>query len=226
LSTTGKAIIDRIAMALTYGGTGRTSMRQLLGMTAALALLAGCTDASEPIEDGSVADDTPVESDTGASDVLTSEGWGPLRIGMTRDEVVEAVGGPADPDAMGGPEPELCDEFPPARAPAGLFVMIENGVLASISLGEGSTIETPEGLSVGDSAEAVRTAYGDRLEVYPHHYLGLPAEYLTVWTTGDIPENGNPDENARGIRYETDVDGIVELIHAGGPSIQYVEGCL
>ena len=201
-------------------------MKKIMGLTATLALLAGCTDAGEPTEDSSVADDMQEASDTVASDVLTSESWGPLRIGMTRDEVIAAVGGPADPDAMGGPEPELCDEFPPARAPAGLFVMIENGILASISLGEGSTIETPEGLSVGDSADAVRAAYGDRLEVFPHHYLGLPAEYLTVWTTGDITENGTSDSDARGIRYETNEDRNIELIHAGGPSIQYVEGCL
>ena len=201
-------------------------MKRLIGMTVALVLLGGCTDTGEQGEDIANADGAQEAADAAASDVLTPQGWGPLRIGMTRDEVVAAVGGPADPDAMGSPEPEFCDQFPPAQAPAGLYVTLENGVLASITLSEGSTITTPEGLSVGDNADAVRAAYGDRLEVFPHHYIGLPAEYLTVWTSGEIGENGTQDENARGIRYETNEDGVIQLIHAGGPSIQYVEGCL
>ena len=201
-------------------------MKKFVAMTAAMALFAGCSDSGDPADDCAATDETQSISDNAPSDMLTPQGWGPLQIGMTRDEVVSAVGSPADPDAMGSPEPEFCDQFPPARAPAGLYVMLENGLLSSITLSEGSTIETPEGLSVGDSAHAVRAAYGDRLEVFPHHYIGLPAEYLTVWTTGEIGENGTQDENARGIRYETNEDGVIQLIHAGGPSIQYVEGCL
>lgn len=201
-------------------------MKTIMGMTAAIALLAGCAETSEPADNASAQEETPVSADAAPSDVLTADGWGPLRIGMTRDDVEAALGGAANPDAVGGPEPEICDEFRPARAPEGFYVMIENGLLASITLTEGTTVQTPEGLSVGDSADAVRAAYGDRLEVYPHHYIGLPAEYLTIWTTGAIPESGDPDENARGIRYETDAEGMVQRIHAGGPSIQYVEGCL
>ena len=35
-----------------------------------------------------------------------------------------------------------------------------------------------------------------------------------------------PAANARGIVYEVGLEGDVSQIHAGGPSIQYVEGCL
>lgn len=201
-------------------------MKKLLGMTAVMALFAGCADTSESTEGAEVADDEQAATDTVASDVLTPEGWGPLRIGMTRDEVTAAVGDFDDPDGTGLPDPESCDNYPPSRAPAGLYVMLEQGVLTNIALAEGSTVETSEGLSVGDSADAVRAAYGDQLVVEPHHYIGLPAEYLTVWIAGEITENGTSDPNARGIRYETNTDGLIQLIHAGGPSIQYVEGCL
>ena len=34
------------------------------------------------------------------------------------------------------------------------------------------------------------------------------------------------DEAARGITYEIGTDGKVQSIFAGGPAIQYVEGCL
>jgi hypothetical protein len=57
-------------------------------------------------------------------DLITPDGWGPLRIGMSGAEVVAAAGEDANPDAVGGPDPERCDEFRPARAPAGILVMV------------------------------------------------------------------------------------------------------
>jgi len=44
----------------------------------------------------------------------------------------------------------------------------------------------------------------------------------------DQPAEGSvnvTDPNARGIRYEIDGDGMVSMIHVGGPAIQLVEGC-
>lgn len=201
-------------------------MKKLMGMTAALSLIVGCADTSAPTTDANGSDQDPAAPDTATLAVLTPEGWGPLRIGMSRVEVTAAVGDAGHPDGSGMPDPEMCDEFPPERAPAGFYVMIEEDVLTRISIGEGTDIETAEGLSIGGTADAVRAAYGDQLESEPHHYIGLPGEYLTVWTVGESSENGMSDENARGIRYETDMDGRIQSIHAGGPSIQYVEGCL
>lgn len=196
----------------------------------AATALAACTQegGSDTAAAEEATAEAPAESGEAASaePVLTAEGYGPLRIGMTLDEVNAALGPDDDPDAIGGPEPEMCDQFHPENAPDGMIVMIEQGVLTSISLGEGSPVETSEGLSVGDAASAVRAAYGDRIRQMPHTYVDPPGEYLTVWTRGetDEPYTDNPD--ARGIRYEIGMDGNVEIIHAGGPSIQYVEGCL
>lgn len=153
-------------------------------------------------------------------DALTSEGWGPLRIGMTRDEIVAAAGEDANPGAVGGPEPEECDQFRPRNAPEGMIVMVERGRLTRITLVAGSSIRTEAGFGVGDSAAEIRTAYGARGVRSPHKYKPSPADYLTVWSAG--PESSNP----RGIVYESGTDGRVTHIHAGGPSIQYVEGCL
>ena len=82
------------------------------------------------------------------------------------------------------------------------------------------------GFGVGASAADIKAAYGDGLQAEPHHYLGLPAEYLTAWSGGQPTEPYVQDAAARGIRYETAADARVEQIHVGGPSIQYVEGCL
>lgn len=199
-------------------------MRLVIAMTATMMLVTGCGQSSEPAEPPAEIEEETSEAP--GDGLLTAEGWGPLRIGMTREEVTAAVGAKADPDAMGGPEPELCEEYQPADTPEGLYVMIEEGNLARITLAGDTEVRTAEGITVGDSADQVRAAYGDAFRARPHTYIDAPGEYLTVWSTGDVGENGTSDDNARGIRYEIGEDGMVRLIHAGGPAIQYVEGCL
>jgi hypothetical protein len=151
---------------------------------------------------------------------LTAHGWGALRIGMTRAEVVATVGNDAHPEAVGGPDQEACDEFRPKGAPEGMLVMIEHDRLTRISISEGTNIETEHGFRVGDAAAEIKAAYGGRAVVAPHKYIPAPAEYITLWSSG--PSASDP----RGIVYEIGPDGRVKHIHAGGPSIQYVEGCL
>jgi hypothetical protein len=202
-------------------------MKEILILTLVAVGLAGCTE--DIMADGGEGDVLQQANTNSANDeaVLTAEGWGPLRIGMNAEDVFEAVGGKADPNADSGGDPEYCDEYQPERTPDGLFVMMEEGILTRITLGDNDDIRTDQGLTIGDSADAVRAAYGDRLDAIPHFYIGLPAEYLTVWTNGSPSIDGsllNPD--ARGIRYVTGEDRTIEFIQAGGPSIEYVEGCL
>ena len=175
-------------------------------------------DRSRPAS--SKVDDPAVASATPTLTTLTAEGWGPLRIGMTRAEVVAAAGEDANPQAVGGPEPEVCDEFRPEEAPEGLLVMMERDRLTRITVSDGTSIRTEPGFGVGDPAGPIREAYGADAVVSLHKYVSAPARYITVWKAA-------PDAaNARGIVYEIDATGRVAHIHAGGPSIQYVEGCL
>ena len=175
--------------------------------------------AGPPAVDSSVpADSAPLTVDT--LPPLTPDGWGPLQVGMTLAEIVAAAGDDANPGAVGGPDPDSCDEFRPERAPAGLLVMVEQGRLTRISLLAGSPVRTERGFMVGDSASAVEAAYGAEAVTSPHKYVPAPARYVTVWRTEP------PSSGARGLVYEVGADGLVSHIHAGGPSIQYVEGCL
>jgi hypothetical protein len=152
--------------------------------------------------------------------LLTPDGWGPLRIGMSKAEVVLAAGGDSNPAAVGGPDPERCDEFHPSKAPAGILVMVESGVLTRISVSRNSEIRTPEGLRVGASAARVLEVYGPRARVDPHKYWPDPAKYITAW------REAPPETDRRGIRFEVDSAGAVVHMRAGTRSIEYVEGCL
>lgn len=202
---------------------------------AALALLAAACSAGQPAANDAAevaapaqpaaAPSAAAESDPRARPPLTAEGWGPLRIGMTLAEVTAALGPDSDPEAVGGPDPESCDQFRPARAPEGMLVMIEEGVLTSITLIDNASVKTDRGLGLGIPAAAVRAAYGDRLQATPHKYEDAPAEYLTIWAKGGGPADRLVPPHSRGIQYEVDSAGKVGSIHAGGPSILYVEGC-
>jgi len=193
--------------------------------TLAIALglsLAACTAEPPPTPTAP----PPVAEQPVDANALTAEGWGPLRIGMSMAEITAALGPDANPDAVGGPDPESCTQFRPERAPEGMLLMVENGVLTRISLIRGSDIKTDRGFGLGDTAAAIKAAYGANAVSSPHHYQGLPAEYIAAWSNVR-PAAGEyvREASARGIVYETNVQGIVEIIHAGGPSIQYVEGC-
>ena len=145
---------------------------------------------------------------------LAPSGLGPARIGMTREQVsqvlhVELQGNFIDNEGA-------CQELVGVDdALVGLFFMFEDGKLTRISASEPSAVVTPRGIHVGSTAEEVRKAYGAELKVEPHHYEAPPAEYLTYWL--------KPEKS--GVRFETDVNGKVETIHAGDSSIQLVEGC-
>jgi hypothetical protein len=203
----------------------------LLSTLSAVALaLAACSPAAEtpapaavtPTSETAVAPLEATPSPIG--DTLTATGWGPLRIGMTKAEVIAAVGDTRSPDAAGIPGSD-CLEFKPLQAPADFWVMIEGDKLTRITVGELSAVKDAKGLGLGDTAAKVKETYGASAVASPHKYQDAPAEYITAWEGGPRAGPYVQDEAARGIVYEIDGTGKVGAIHAGGPSIQYVEGC-
>ena len=145
---------------------------------------------------------------------LTPAGWGPVRIGMTRDQAEKALKIRLEGEAFDN-EGSCFELYSSDHKLAGLYFMFLDGKLSRVSAGEKSTIKTPRGVGVGATAAEVQAAYGEKLQVEAHHYLDLPAEYLTYWLKPEV----------RGVRFETDAQRKVETMHAGNDSIQLVEGC-
>lgn len=195
----------------------------------ALLSLAACERTDDPVaQPPSAAATPPAEvappTPAPAANVVTSEGLGPVRIGMSRAEVVGLWGEDSAPNAVGGADPATCDQFHPVNAPAGVNVMIQNGVLTRITLMRTAESKTDRGFGLGDPALAIKEAYGGAVIAQPHKYQSPPAEDLFAWTQGGSTAYVT-DPAARGIRYEIGSDGKVSMIHAGDPSIQLVEGC-
>lgn len=168
---------------------------------------------------------TPVApADAASANVLTPLGYGPLKIGMTQAEVDAAVGPP--PANAAEATPSECRYYHPPRAPEGLLVMLENGVLTRLTAIKGSTVKTEDGVGVGYDGEQLKARYGAAATVTPHKYEGAPSAYVTIWPGKPQLQGAYvTDPTARGLVYEIGQDGKVAFIHAGGPSIQNVEGC-
>lgn len=150
----------------------------------------------------------------GEAPTLNPDGYGGARIGMTVAEASAALGVPLTPEGE-DIDPECFHVFP-AAGPTELFFMVIDDRIARVSLYEGpSAIRTDKGIGLGDAAQKVREAYGETLADEEHEYLGPAARYLTIWDA----------LSERGIRYETDTDGKVDKIHAGGEAIRLIEGC-
>lgn len=145
---------------------------------------------------------------------LTPAGWGPVRIGMTQDQAEKALKMELEGEAFDN-EGSCIELYSSDPKLAGLYFMFLDGKLSRVSAGDKSRIDTPRGMGVGATADEIRKAYGEKLKAEPHHYLDLPAEYLTYWV--------KPSKS--GVRFETDSQRKVETIHAGNESIRLIEGC-
>lgn len=196
-------------------------IRNAVLSSVALLALAAC-DASESAKAPDAAAPA-VMGDAASANVLTPLGYGPLKIGMTQAEADAAVGPP--PAKAAEAEPSECRYYHPPRAPEGLLVMVEKGVLTRLTATRDSTVKTEDGVGVGADGEQLKARYG-AATVTPHKYQGAPSAYVTLWPGRPQLQGAYvTDPTARGLVFEIGDDGKVAFIHAGGPSIQNVEGC-
>ncbi len=146
---------------------------------------------------------------------LTPEGYGDMTIGMPIADARRVSG-----QSMNAPgiddTPGACNEQEYVL-PDGdkLYVMFEGDVITRITAAsEAPHTRTAQNVGVGSTDAEVRTAYQDVIEE-DAHYNPPPAHNLLIWTV--------PDQS--GLLFEVNEQGIVTAVHAGGPSILYMDGC-
>lgn len=146
---------------------------------------------------------------------LETSGYGAVHIGMTLAEARAASGQALDQN-VADEDSAACQEQPFTLAGGDkLYLMFEEGRLTRITAtDEAAHVRTAQNVGVGSTDEEVRTAYSGVTE-QPAKYEDAPAHDLIAWTT--------PDQS--GLRFEIGAEGRVKAVHAGGPSILYVEGC-
>jgi len=144
--------------------------------------------------------------------VLTPQGFGPIRIGMSERAAAKTAGVRIAKDD--GVDTFEC-RIDKVRGQPGVYAMAERGVITMIGVREPSRVRTDRGLGLGSREAEVRRAYGPALKVATAAYLEEPAHDLTFWEPG----------GRRGILYETDDHGRVTWIRAGSRSIELIEGC-
>jgi hypothetical protein len=141
---------------------------------------------------------------------LRLNGIGPVRIGMTLDQLNSALS-----ENFKRPkesEDQSCFYVEPRAHPQIAF-MIEDGRVVRIDV-SGPGIRTDKGAQIGDSEQRVKDLYGPTMGVEPHFYdYEIGSHYLYFESS----------DNA--IRFETE-GGKVFVFYAGRSSaVSYVEGC-
>lgn len=192
-------------------------------------VMAACSsdapDVSEPRDTptprGSVSAASPTEEpdDTrreGVSEdaVLTVEGLGEMKIGMTVAEIEVATGEKVRVSS---------DFYPGCRyaslgdgTPKGVGLMLSHRRLVRLDIWSDATTLTDTGVGLGDSESKVRRKYGDEVVVSDHPYLGSRGSYM---------EYRPPGEDRLLMLFETDKGQVTSFRTGYAQQVRYIEGC-
>lgn len=141
---------------------------------------------------------------------LTPDGIGPVKIGMTVEEVRSMIG-PIEDDNT---KDQSCYFITPLRGPRGITFMIIDNRVARVDVIENSPILTDRGIGIGVSEAQIKKAYGENVEIGPHFYTD--GHYVRV----------SAPESKRLMLFETE-NGLIDTYRAGESyAVNFVEGCL
>lgn len=134
---------------------------------------------------------------------------------MTLETARQASGQPMNEDPL-DEDSSACQEQSLTTADGDtLYLMFEDNRLTRFTLSERAPhVRTREGLGFGSTEREVRAVFPDAVE-QAAFYDGPPSKELVIWLR----------PRTAGFRFEIGPTGRVHDIHAGGPSILYVEGC-
>jgi len=146
---------------------------------------------------------------------LTFDSFGAARIGMSREQLAEALGGKLEDAMPGDDDSEQCGYVTSARVPKGVSFMLIDQHLARIDI-ISPQILAASGIRIGSTQADVLAAYPGRVQVSPHAYTSPEGTYLTIHSL----------DGHLGIRFETDQGRVVNFYAGTAQAIEYIEGCL
>lgn len=141
---------------------------------------------------------------------VTENGIGPIRVGMTVAQAAHAIGGgfAAPKSGTSG-----CTYAVLTKAPGGLAVMLQDGIVARVDIRRG-TVPTAAGARIGDSEARVKSLYPGKVVTTPHKYVS-GGHYLTV----------TPSDPNHHIVFETDGKKVTSYRAGRVPEVDQVENC-
>jgi hypothetical protein len=138
-------------------------------------------------------------------------GLGPIRAGLTADEVQRLADWPGVARTS---HDESCWVMPFKGGKSDFSLMIIDGKVARVEIKGESTLTTLSGAHVGMTEDELKALYGAKLESQPHKYDEKGSVYTLKSSHGD-----------HGLRFETSA-GKVTVMHSGPwKHLNYVEGC-
>lgn len=150
-----------------------------------------------------------------ASSKLTINGIGPVRVGMTVTEAIQAAGVPLESSGDAG-SPE-CEFYEPKDNAANIAFMVVDGRVVRADAWQSSSVTTRSGLGVGSTEAQIQERFPGQIEIEPHEYID--GHYVIF-----VPKDAG-DRNYR-IVFETDAAGRVLQLRSGRlPEVMWVEGC-
>jgi len=165
--------------------------------------------------DGQEAMSAPATPD-GDRDLARLDGYGPLRFGMSVDEMRSAWGATLHGDPPdGGPDACYYLNVVGAGATPYLAFMLDGGRFVRYDVSN-DVLLAPGGGRRGMTEAELQALYKGSLQASPHEYVE-GGKYLAFDTSGVAPSR---------LVFETDAQGRVTEWRVGlSPQVDYVEGC-
>lgn len=170
-------------------------------------------DEMEPTFQAVAASVVPRCQPVSAKSPISTQGIGPILVGMTVSEAEKA--GNIELDFGGSYRTDSC-RYGSTSALEDIDFMFSKGTLARIDVGNPQT-KTLSGVGVGDSEADVFAAYGEQLQRDANYYDPENASYLTY-----VPSDSS--DNTR-VLFDVIEDEVVNVRAGRLPEINYVEGC-
>lgn len=158
------------------------------------------------------------------ADRLALDSLGPIRVGMTVQELSAATGSEFTADYAF--EDDSCGYAVSDDLPGGIWLMISEGTVTRIGIGDidadGNPVDngftTVSGIGVGASEDEVQAAYPGRITVEPHPYTGPEGHYL-VYT----PQDDEYEDYL--MIFETDGQQVTSFRSGLERWVRAIEGC-